>query len=363
MNINEIIKKVNELATKDVDERGKINMATNLIFDDITSNNSELKIGILDEIINSDHIACAVDGSKYEIELSDVTLILARAVKILGKKKDKKSVPSEIAEDFKIIENYYDKNVISNKSILFMLSLETGLIEKCEDCDVIFIDGPIVDPPTYYEEDVEIENILSLDKLALYRSTVLRRLKGKNKLIMGIVKNFSHRILIKEFLNSYPALIKARENYIISNIMYKYRLEKSEFNKPIFLGWINWDSLINNQIILDDLKGILKAYNQYKNVFNDSLSIYSIYYQYNITSPIARIDMLVEKEPDFTPIKYLNTWAMQGVREVTLLNKLADELSEINSQDAKKYALLFNLARENYLDINDKLAELMMRKT
>ncbi|MEM4001634.1 MAG: DNA double-strand break repair nuclease NurA, partial [Saccharolobus sp.] len=183
MNINEIIKKVNELATKDVDERGKINMATNLIFDDITSNNSELKIGILDEIINSDHIACAVDGSKYEIELSDVTLILARAVKILGKKKDKKSVPSEIAEDFKIIENYYDKNVISNKSILFMLSLETGLIEKCEDCDVIFIDGPIVDPPTYYEEDVEIENILSLDKLALYRSTVLRRLKGKNKLI------------------------------------------------------------------------------------------------------------------------------------------------------------------------------------
>jgi len=92
-----------------------------------------------------------------------------------------------------------------------MLSLETGLIEKCEDCDVIFVDGPIVDPPTYYEEDVEIENILSLDKLALYRSTVLRRLKGKNKLIMGIVKNFSHRILIKEFLNSYPALIKARE--------------------------------------------------------------------------------------------------------------------------------------------------------
>jgi len=119
--------------------------------------------------------------------------------------------------------------------------------------------------------------------------------------------------------------------------MYKYRLEKSEFNKPIFLGWINWDSLINNQIILDDLKGISKAYNQYKKAFNYSLSIYSLYYQYNITSPIVRIDMLSEKEPDFTPIKYLNTWAMQGIREVTLLNKLADELSEINSQDAKKY--------------------------
>ncbi|QGA53368.1 nuclease [Sulfolobus sp. E5-1-F] len=363
MNIDEVIKKINELAIKDIDEKEKINTATNLIFDDITSNNTELKIGLLDEIIDSDHIACAVDGSKYEIELSDVTLILARAVKILGKKKDKKNVPSDIAEDFKIIENYYDKNVISNKSILFMLTLETGLIEKCEECDVIFIDGPIVDPPTYYEEDVEIENILSLDKLALYRSTVLRRLKDKNKLIVGIVKNFSHRILIKEFLNSYPALIKARENYIISNIIYKYRLERSELNKPIFLGWISWDSLINNQTIPDDLKGISKAYIQYKKAFKDSLSIYSIYYQYNITSPIVRIDVLTEKELDLTPIKYLNTWAMQGVREVTLLNKLADELSEINSQDAKKYALLFNLARENYLDINDKLAELMMRKT
>ncbi|WP_338603979.1 DNA double-strand break repair nuclease NurA [Sulfolobus tengchongensis] len=360
MNLNDIIQKINELANRDIDERSKIATAIDLIYDDIKSGNINMEIGFYDETHDIDHMACSVDGSKYEIELSDVTLILARAVKVIGQKRDKKSIPSEVTEEFRIVENYYDKNIISNKSILLMLSLETKLLEKCHDCNIVFIDGPIIDPPVYYEEDVEVENILSLNKFTLYRSLVLKQLKSKEKVVMGIVKNFSHRLLIKELINSYPTLFKARENYIITNIVYKYRLEKNELHKPIFLGWINWDSLIDGEL-LDDLKGIAKAYKEYKKNLG-TLSIYSLYYQYNMTSPIVRIDVLNEAKPNVEIIKYLNTWAIANVKEVTILNKLADDLSEIDSQDAKKYALLFNLARKDYLSTNDRLIELMMRK-
>lgn len=362
MKVNELLNKINEIANKDIEQRSKLKTYVNLIYEDIVNNNIKLKIEFIDENITNNYVACSIDGSKYEIDLADITLIIAKAVKVKGRKNNKKEIPSQITEDLKIIENYYDKNVISNKSILFMLSLETKLLETCEDCDVIFIDGPIIDPPTYYEEDAEINGIMSLSRFVLYRSLVIRKLIDLNKIIIGIVKNYSHRLLIKELVRQgYSVLRNARENYLISNIIYKYRIEKEEISKPIFLGWINWDSLIEEELI-DDLKGISKAYKEYKKNLDD-FSIYSCYYQYNITSPISRIDIISKEEPKQDALKYIYDWSIPQAKEITLLNKLADNISEINSQEAKKYATLFNLLRENYLDWNDRLVEVMMKRS
>lgn len=362
MNLNDILHKINEIVNKDLDQRGKMKTVVNLIYDDLINNNIDLQIQFLNpEKDISNHIACSIDGSKYEIETDDLTLILARAVKVKGEKGKGKNIPSEIEEDFRIIENYYDKNIISNKSVLFMLSLETKMLEKCEDCDIILIDGPIIDPPVYYDEDVEIEDITTLDKYTIYRASVLKKLKDKNKIIMGIAKNFSHRLLVKKLIDYYKILSSARESYLVGNIFYKYRLEKSEYKKPIFLGWINWDSLIQGEV-LDDLKGISKAYKKYKDILKD-FSIYSCYYQYDATSSIGRIDFLSKEPPSIELLNYINAWAIPEVKEITLLNKLADDLSEIKYNDAKKYALIFDLLKENYLSESEKLIELVMRRS
>ncbi|AOL16952.1 nuclease [Sulfolobus sp. A20] len=361
MNINDILAKINEMANRDIEQLSKLKTFVNLIYDDIVNGSTDINIKFLEAKDNTNHVACSIDGSKYEIELSDITLIIARAVRIIGHLKDNKGIPSSILEDFRIIENYYDKNIISNKSILFMLSLETRLLETCEECDVIFLDGPIVDPPTYYEEDIDLEGIMSLGKLAMYRSLLIKNLLDNRKKIFGIVKNFSHRIMTKKFIsNGFSVLSKARESYLVGNIIYRFRLENNEFSKPVFLGWINWDLLMDHNNTLDDLKGISKAYENYKRNLGD-FSIYSAYYQYDANSPLARLDVVYRLEPKIEDIKYVNTWAIARTEEITLLNKLADDFSEIKFSEARNYATLFKLMRDNYLDAKDKLIELMMK--
>ncbi|TRM72957.1 hypothetical protein DJ532_16105 [Sulfolobus sp. A20-N-F8] len=71
--------------------------------------------------------------------------------------------------------------------------------------------------------------------------------------------------------------------------------------------------------------------------------------------------MVYRLEPKIEDIKYVNTWAIARTEEITLLNKLADDFSEIKFSEARNYATLFKLMRDNYLDAKDKLIELMMK--
>lgn len=348
MKLKEIISKIEELSRKDVEKnKNLLNVLNAYIFREITAgdNSLNLMMSIIENSKTTPFTACGVDGSKYEVELSDVTLIVARAVKVAGIFNGSKHI-NLAKEDLKIIDNFYEKSVISNKSTIFMLSLETNILKECEDCDIIFIDGPIVDPPVYYTQDIKVEGFLDLETFIKHRSSIINELVKKGKLIFGITKMFTHRFLVNEILkNKDISILKdSRENFVVGYLFLKFRTEKNEYKKPLVLGWTSWDRLLNDYG-LEDMKGISKAYEKYKEVLGD-YSIYSAYYQYDVVSPIARIDIISKEPPTNNIIEYINTWAHSSIREITILNKLADDLSEISNETAHKYAKIFEIMRD-----------------
>jgi hypothetical protein len=355
MNFKNLIEKFTELAK--LDEAAKTQMVSQIkiIYDDILAR--ELPFNFIipkNDNKNRKYYACAVDGSKYEVEINDLVLVIAKVVKIKGAFNEKRSIPDIINEDFRIVGNYFGIPAISNKSLLLMISLETEMIEKCQECDVIFIDGPIVEPPTYFE-DIKIKEFPNLEDIINYRSKVINNLR--NKIIIGLVKNFYHRFLINELINfGYRKLINARETYIISHLFLKYR-KNNNYKGPLALGWIDWEKIATKT--LEDLKGISKVYNLYKN--NMELKIISAYLQLSELSPIVRIDLTVSN--DKVEEKFLNfilDWGIETSKEVTLLSKLADELSTITYRDVLRYIKLFDYIRNKNLE--DKIIEKIMNK-
>ncbi|MEM0373009.1 MAG: DNA double-strand break repair nuclease NurA [Sulfolobaceae archaeon] len=340
--IKDIVEKIEMIAKKEAENRRSILSQIELLYDDITNENLHLKfIEIRNEDVR-DHIACGVDGSKYEVELEDVTIVLAKSVIVEGDYTSRRAVPKHLKEDFKILGNHYGKVNITNSSTLLMLDLETNMLEKCEECNVIFIDGPIIEPPYYNSNEIKIEGFPNFNDLVKYRAKIIKKLKN-TKNIIGIVKNFYHRFLINLLVDEgYRKLMHARESYLVNNLFMKYRNE-NKYQGTLLLGIINWDD-VKQKIKLSDLEFLLDVYLKYKNE-DMSISVSSLYFQLNTISPIVRIDLIRSSSDEeiISQLNYVKVWSVSGIREVTLLTKLADEYSSITSKDAENYIKLFKL--------------------
>jgi hypothetical protein len=58
---------------------------------------------------------------------------------------------------------------------------------------------------------------------------------------------------------------------------------------------------------------------------------------------VARIDVL---SPDNNKLAYIATWSYPGINEVTILNKLADDISNVSKAEAEAYLNLLISARK-----------------
>lgn len=349
MKPEETFKRLEDLARDETEKLRKISIITDYIADEITLGNIDLDMDIAKSEVRQ-HVATSVDGSMYQVDIGDIYLIIARAVKITGIYSQRREIPPEIAEDFKIVSDYYGIDTAKKDAILLMLSLETNLLETCNS-DIIFIDGPLVDPPVFsdqiYGKDI-------LENLAYRRSEIFNKNHEK---VVGIVKRFSQRFMINYLLsNGYSQISNSMERFFISNLISKLRNKKGIKNSmPIILGWINWDKVFERSVI-NDLESTKIAYQKYKEKLN--YSIFSAYYQYDAISPVSRIDVLGLNYP-FNLQDFITAWGASGYSEVTILNKLADDFSEISKNEANAYAkLLFSKIKR---DINPSDIVMMRR--
>jgi len=327
LNSTDILNKIKKLAEEEDEKARKVDAILSLVAEDIYYGNSDLEFLEINNARNP-HIACAVDGSKYQLDVGDFSLIIARAVKVKGIYGEKgKRIPPDIKEDVKLEDNYYGEDKVGKDAILLMLTLETEILSSCSDCDVIFIDGPIIDPPTYDDNDEDLKKFHEVRKLTISTSDK----------IIGIVKRFAQRFLINKLINDgYAQLIEARESYIVQNLFLKLRQKFEDYKNPRFLGWISWDSIFSSNYTTD-LAGLGKAYKKY------NIKLYSGYFQQNAISPVARIDVL---SPDNNKLAYIATWSYPGITEVTILNKLADDISNVSKAEAEAYLNLLISARK-----------------
>ncbi len=352
MKNDDLVKRITELAERNLKEREKVNTLIEIAYEDIRDGNLDLKFKEVKER-PPPHNACAIDGSRYIVPLRDSVFVIARAVAIRGEDKEEKDIPPDIEEEFKIASNYYDENIIGNKSILLMLYLETTLLNKCEGSDVIMIDGPIIDPPTYYE-DPHVEDFPDLSDYVKFRANVLMQ-KKRNSSIIGISKRFSQRFLINYFMNrGLKQISRSTENFIASMIFLKYRKYKNVYSSSLYLGPIRWEDSLKDRKVneLDPLEG---AYNAYKKYFQDELEITSFYYQRDLASPIGRIDVLSRKGEDpERDLTFVDRWAMSGLKEITIINKLADDLSNVSRNESERLVSLYNMVVSKEL-LDDEL--------
>ena len=315
--MNEIIEKIKEIALEEKENDNKLKADIMLIADDIKSKRLDISFETVNESVN-EHTACAIDGGKFEFDLGDSYLIMAKAVSVTGKYGEVKQIPPTIIRDFRVINDYYGEDEVKKNSIILMLSLETSLLSKA-DSDIIFIDGPLIDPPVYDE---------SLDEYFLVRSSIVKKKKP-----IGIVKRFSHRLLIKYLINQGYEFTNARESYLVTMLITELR--KNVKNKEsVFLGWIDWNKIFKEGKLLSDLNSLEKAYRK----FNSQM--YSAYFQLNAISPVVRIDVITPEG-----INYVKSWGIEGEKEVTILNKIADSLAKFKEEEVKSYVSLFQIIR------------------
>lgn len=336
------MKRITDLAERNMKEREKVNTLIEIAFEDIRDGNLDLEFREVKER-STPHNACAIDGSRYIVPLRDSVFVIARAVAVRGEDKEgEKDIPPQIEEEFKIASNYYDENVIGNKSILLMLYLETTLLNKCEGSDVIMIDGPLIDPPTYYE-DPHVDDFPDLSDYVKFRADVLMQ-KKRNSAIIGISKRFSQRFLINYLMNrGLKQISKATENFIVSMLFLKYRKYKNMYDSSLYLGPIRWEDSLRDRRV-NELDSLEVAYSAYKRYFQDELEITSFYYQRDLASPIGRIDVLSKKGEDpEKDLTFVDRWALPGLREITIINKLADDLSNVSRNESERLISLYNM--------------------
>ncbi len=363
MRNEELLKKIGELAEKNLKQREKLNTSLEIAYEDIRNGNSELEFREV-KAKAPPHTVCGIDGSRYIVPLQDNVFVIARAVAIRGKDNvNEKEIPPDITEEFKVTSNYYDENMIGNKSILLMLYLETSLIDRCSDADVILLDGPLVDPPVYYE-DPHIEDFPDLSEYVVFRANTLAKKVESSVSVLGISKRFSQRFLINYLMmRGLKQVSRSTENFIVSMMFLKYRRERGILDRPIYLGPVNWNLSLKERR-LDDLNSLEVAYGAYKRYFDGKgLEIFSYYYQKDFSSPIGRIDILARSEEEAnSKMVFIDRWAMSGIREITIVNKLADDLSNVSKNESQRLISLYDLMLSKDLREEDLLLRKILKK-
>jgi len=286
---------------------------------------------------------CAIDGSKNVENLGDAYLIVAKAVKVIGEVRgDRVVVPREPIIDVAIEDDYNGEDTVRHDSIKLMLKLESELID--DECEVLFLDGPIIDPPII-ANDVGKQNIPSLTELAEMRARKIYDILKKGRVVIGIAKRFSERFLVSRLV----------EKGILDSLDYREGMVVNLLLEHGAIGWMDWEEM--GKISLPEVRGLYSAYGLYKSVAD--LKISSLYVRASSISPPVRVDVAyVNERPKVDEVLgVISPWVVEGKAELTLLTLLADTFSSVSADEVSKYKRFYESELFSKLskDIRDKM--------
>ena len=175
----------------------------------------------------------------------------------------------------------------ARKAILYMLAVETKALSywsrKGYEHSLILLDGPVVDPPSFYGETER--------KYAVYRcKSILRCLSVYGSEVIGCVKRIRDRFFIaylsdildeelksrlKDFINDYHVLA-----HLFLNFRFSIGDNKTPYSGPLFTRPI-------------DLGSVSDTYRFYR---KHGVRVLCSFFQKSIASPILRIDISLPEQ-------------------------------------------------------------------
>lgn len=242
------------------------------------------------------------------------------------------------------IEEQKTSNVDGEAS-LRMLVGETKAIDNWASkniSSIVFIDGPIADPPTYKDKRY-IEDRCKAIKKCLNNSSVI-----------GCVKRSRDIFFIKDF----EKIIglgngELRKDFLSDQQLFAYFFSNFRFENDY------WDVLFSKSIDISDYD----IYQMYK---DNGLYVYSSFYQKNVDSKILRIDIAIPEEKLSSAqdlvlkgIKASSCWQYPK-QYIPLPIELAHEKSKIREGAAE---ILYEeiLTKSRSTSIDDQITMLQLR--
>ena len=228
---------------------------------------------------------------------------------------------------------------------LMMLIGETKAIDNWGAknlCSIVFIDGPVADPPTYEVKDYIEDRCKALIKCLT------------NSLIIGCVKRSRDMFFLDYFDNlrgSEEGILK--KDFLSDQYLFAYLFSNFRFENDYR------DALYSNYINISDY-GIYSTYKEY------GVCVFALFYQKSIQSKIMRIDVPIlneniemANEIVFKAIKAAADWQYPG-QYIPLPIELAHEKCKIREGAAE---ILYEeiLTKSRSSNIEDQLIMLQLR--
>lgn len=226
------------------------------------------------------HCAIGIDGSHYPVGgIGGKWYVPYAIVRILYKNGIKKQPIVDVydagIDAIKEQDDYNIKGAASRR----MLVRETAALDDWankKEKSLIFIDGPIIDPPSYKGKDY-----------VTYRCNAVKNAL-KNSILVGCVKKSRDKFFIKEYEKKLGNKIKLdifpSDQHLFAYLFSHYRnKEYDDFFSKKYEG-----PLFSNPVSpLDPTFEIYKKH---------GIHIYSIFFQKSIDSKILRLDIPLNKE-------------------------------------------------------------------
>jgi len=194
---------------------------------------------------------------------------------------------------------------VGSEAISRMMTAETKAImewaEKhdASDRSVLFIDGPIVDPPFLVEE-----------KYVKYRCEALTKCLQKNVLVIGCVKRMKARFLIDYIIKTF--LSSETDKNLIRNFAWDSHMVTAIFSKLVISSACGILSTI--PVDISEIDNAHKAYR------DAGIIVYSTYMQKDASSRPLRLDFPLLKDhtanvADYTEtvLKAAYAWSYPGI--------------------------------------------------
>ena len=222
------------------------------------------------------HCVYGVDGSYYPIEDICGKWYVPTSVALICLEEGIGSKPSvNISASIEEIDlnELGEGSSPKDEAKIRMFHVETKAILNCGNSEkedaIVFIDGPIVDPPTYIKKSY-----------IKYRTNALKSCLSRSMIVMGCVKRvrdtFFRDTIAKDVEKIYKSKLLSfiNDQYLMAHIFSHYR-KKNEYNGSLFTKPINVSEI--NKF--------------YKSYFDNGIEIITFFFQKNINSRINRIDV------------------------------------------------------------------------
>ncbi|MHA1196099.1 MAG: DNA double-strand break repair nuclease NurA [Promethearchaeota archaeon] len=338
----EFDKTKSELLIEFINKMGKVGDDLKLHINKIMKNSYLVKKGIensfkIHEIAQNykknlkSNEVIAVDGSSnIGGQISGKYVCLISVARIHLFLNDNNLLPSEYYwGDLKIIDAI-DENDVKKSLEIEMIKKETETYEdsiqlfnqSSNDYKILFIDGPVIDPPTYKDEEY-----------IKYRCEVIKKLIKNKIILIGCVKRiFSNEFIhyvkdkikndkLREKIDLYP-----NDSYLISSLIADHR-KQNEFHGIIISDFYNYNNSHDSTLECYKLNGI---------------DIKSLFFQYSTKHNLIRVDipfvenLRINFDEIYEIVKTnLIEWSYPGI-DIPYPVYLSHEFSKIRNGCARK---------------------------